>query len=124
MLYWMLLILRIIARAGLSLAVLMWLVSQFTTAEGRLEFGRIEFVGWMSQKNVNLWWYPAGTTKSPPAIMELPGIALWSSGLRQVDMRLDHWLLFITFLVGTIGTSRRWYRFESAPSERADAEHD
>lgn len=108
--YWTLFALRILARGGLSAAILVFLISQFQSQS--FGFSTFRYHATVHVSNARVWGvisngYP--DVSGFPSV-ELPGLRLMASSYGYFSIGVTHWLLCLTFLVATIATSWRWNR--------------
>lgn len=116
MMYWTLFSLRLIARAGLSFAVFLWLVSQLQTSDLSMRIAGFDFVGWLNASSVNIGWLRPGGGWGLQELFRSSAFSIWHNGVRDVDIRIDHWFLCLTFLILTILTSIRWRKRQPVPA--------
>ena len=130
--YWTLFTLRMIARVGLSVAVILWAASQWSTSEWSKDIGNNHaFVG-LNKSRLQLQLFRGGTVVVVDAnepdrstnykgillkIVHLPpkhepilsssALTVWAR-TDHVGITIHHWLICLTFLIATVATSWRW----------------
>jgi len=121
--YWTHFSLRMMARAGLSVAVLLWTAGHWGEAaqapinlDGTL--GANEFRAQISAAHLRVWYLHFNAV--PPSLTgpyfrakSLPGVSLYWKGSYYVAINLSHWLLCLTFLIATVATHWRWKKPET-----------
>lgn len=125
--YWTLFSLRVLAGAGLSVAVGCWLVSQWHPLGGKISFGSTSVMAGASEQQMFVNVIPSLTMwlvemeaaadeegeGTVPPMISIPGFQvyrnsfLWSVGV-------SHWLLCLAFLMLTVLTSWRWRKLQAA----------
>jgi len=123
--YWTIFILRMMARAGLSMAAIVWVVGACKPINTRVSIGTervfaatnsVEFsVMYDRRTAINYHWIPLtvlGPSTQMKPYIDLLWLKAWERGSRlsvnYVYVTVDHWLLCLTFLVATVATSWRW----------------
>ncbi len=130
--YWTLFTLRILARLGLSLGVLLWVASQWVPLTSSSLLGRQVIRGTTNELSVSVEWFhnvnpvliKMGWKIEDPMehhlpVVQLPGLDLWVRS-QMLAVRADHWLICTVLLVTTTATSWRWQP-KASKQTRGDA---
>jgi hypothetical protein len=120
--YWTLFTLRMMACAGLSVALILWVAGQWGPTHGGAAIG-VAHVHLGTNKLANaVIWVPVGRShafdKSVPDVLHLLhkqaadfnilGIMFrYRDMTRRGFVRVDHWLICLSFFIATVATSRR-----------------
>lgn len=127
--YWTLLTLRILARVGLSVTVIVWVAGQWGYTEVAIRPGShrllistdVHFIQlvWLPNSLAKAWYdgwrtdifLPAYESRASLLDSDVPPVWLMRlRGGRPTVFHIDHWLLCLTFLIATIATSVRWWK--------------
>ena len=120
--YWALFTMRMVARAGLATAVILWVVGQWTPRNGSIISSVFSVVVETNETQVGLICYEGSGAIYHGMLGAFPGdgrpeeetitvgLVTFSRGTDRISIGIDHWLLCLTFLIATVATSVRWKR--------------
>jgi len=122
--YWILFTMRLLARAGLCLVVILYVTVQQKPVSVTQRLHGAQLGAFADHSSVRIGWQPApqmgGAFHFTSMLMLFseplqlfPGVRVWTSGWRQMVVQADYWILCPIFLIATVATSRRWKKTES-----------
>ena len=121
--YWTNFLMQMMARAGLAVAVTVWLISQMAPANCEVTLGAVNIRSETNETKTGLFWVPKelapvfdaekitvlsfddGTSEPD---LHVFGISMWDVERESGYVLVEHWSACLTFLVATLVTSRRW----------------